>query len=290
MFHRSSTGTGLAVLAVALGLGAVACGSRSAAPGGMSQHSTSPTMPGMDMSGSGNGLATTSQGYTLDSSISTLAPGAAQDYSFRIMGPGGRPQTSFTLDQTKLMHFYAIRQDLAGYQHVHPAMAGDGTWSIGLPLTDPGPYRVYASFIAHDAAGRDHSVVLSRQLTVPGAYQAAPLPPPSSSSAVDGYALSLTGQLMSGMSAPFSVRVTRAGQAVTDLEPYLDTYAHLTAFRSPDLAFAHLHPAGSAAIGAHGGPDLTFQAELPAAGDYRLFLQFQTQGRLHTAALTLHVG
>jgi hypothetical protein len=73
------------------------------------------------------------------------------------------------------------------------------------------------------------------------------------------------------------------------LEPYLDAYAHLTAFRSPNLAFAHLHPVG-AASGAHGGPELTFQAALPEAGDYRLFLQFQTRGQLHTAALTLHVG
>ncbi len=40
----------------------------------------------------------------------------------------------------------------------------------------------------------------------------------------------------------------------------------------------------------HEGPELTFQAELSEAGDYRLFLQFQTQGRLHTAAVTLHVA
>ncbi|HZE01023.1 MAG TPA: hypothetical protein VE155_04575 [Pseudonocardiaceae bacterium] len=29
---------------------------------------------------------------------------------------------------------------------------------------------------------------------------------------------------------------------VTDLQPYLDTYAHLTAFHGGDLAFADLHP------------------------------------------------
>jgi hypothetical protein len=290
MIRPSATRNAIAVALAALGLGAAACGTSSPASGGMPQHSSSPGMPGMDMSGSGNGLTSTSQGYTLDSLVATLTPGAAQDYRFRIVGPDGRPQTRFTLDQTKLMHFYAIRQDLAGYQHVHPSMEADGTWSVGLPLTDPGPYRVYASFIARNAAGKDHSLVLSHELLVSGRYQASPLPSPTTSAVADGYNLSVSGQLMGGMSAPLTVRVTRGGQPVTDLEPYLDTYAHLTAIRSPNLAFAHLHPTGAAAAGAHGGPELTFQADLPESGDYRLFLQFQTQGQLHTAALTLRVG
>ena len=44
------------------------------------------------------------------------------------------------------------------------------------------------------------------------------------------------------------------------------------------------------AAGRGGGPDLAFHAELPAAGDWRLFLQFEAAGSLHTAALTLRVG
>ena len=29
------------------------------------------------------------------------------------------------------------------------------------------------------------------------------------------------------------------------------------------------------------------QAQLPSAGDYRLFIQFQTAGQLHTAVMTV---
>lgn len=260
----------------------------AAACGGASQSAGSPRMTEMDVAG--DGLSTSSQGYTFESSISTLAPAAAQDYRFRIVDRDGRPQTVFTVDQTRLMHFYAIRSDLTGYQHLHPEMAPDGTWSIPLPLAGSGSYRVYASFIARDAAGRDHSLALSRELTVPGSYRAAPLPSPTASTEVDGYTLTIQGQLTSGMSMPFTLRVTRAGQPVTDLEPYLGTYAHLTAFRSSDLAFSHLHPEGTAAAGSHGGPQLSFRAELPRAGDYRLFIQFQTGGQLHTAAMTVRAG
>ncbi len=283
----------IATIALAV-LAALACGSSSPPSSGTSHAGSSPgmssAMPGMNMGGQGNGLASSVDGFTFASSISTLAPGTAQDYRFRIMGQAGRPHTTFSVDQTKLMHFYAIRADLTGYRHLHPSMASDGTWSTALPLKDPGPYRVFASFIAKDSAGKDHPLVLSRELMVPGSYQPVSLPPPSESAEVDGYLLTLQGQMMHGMSMPFTVRVTRGGQPVADLEPYLDTYAHVTAFRSPNLAFTHLHPEEKAQAGGHGGPQLTFDSELPEAGDYWLFVQFQTQGQLHTGTLTVRAG
>jgi len=55
------------------------------------------------------------------------------------------------------------------------------------------------------------------------------------------------------------------------------------------MAFAHLHPE-TKVDGDHGGPTLPFHAELSRSGDWRLFLQFQTSGTVHTAALTVHVG
>ncbi|MGR6968212.1 hypothetical protein ACU639_01095 [Streptomyces cynarae] len=39
-----------------------------------------------------------------------------------------------------------------------------------------------------------------------------------------------------------------------------------------------------------GGPDLSFHAELLTSGNWRLFPQFRTGGKLHTAVLTLRVG
>lgn len=256
----------------------------------MAGHGGGHDMPATSGTAPGTGLSTSADGFTFDSSVARLEAGSNQAYRFRMLGPSGTPVTSFVPDQTKLMHFYAIRSDLTGYQHLHPTLESGGTWSTELRLDSPGPYRVFTSFIARDEGGQQHSLVLSRELTVPGAYQAAALPPPSDSTEVDGYRLSVKGQLQAGRSAPLQVNVTRGGQPVTDLEPYLDTFAHLTAFRSGDLAFAHLHPEGSAAAGRKGGPDLSFHAQVPEAGDYRLFLQFQTAGQLHTAAVTLRVA
>jgi len=94
---------------------------------------------------------------------------------------------------------------------------------------------------------------------------------------------------VTGMANQVTLNFSKDGQPVTDLEPYLDSYAHLSAFRQGDLAFAHLHPEGTAS-GDHGGPQLTFDAAFPSTGRWRMFVQFQTAGVLHTAIFTVSVA
>ena len=96
--------------------------------------------------------------------------------------------------------------------------------------------------------------------------------------------------MMAGMTHTFTVSVSKNGQPVRDLQPYLATYVHLTAIHEGDLAFAHLHPEGASATADTGGPTLTFQTAMPETGNWRLFIQFQTGGVLHTAAITVSVS
>ena len=73
--------------------------------------------------------------------------------SFRIDNFRGTAQTRFLVEQTKRIHVYVVRDDLAVFRHVHPTMDDDGTWSATLTLPEPGDYRVVAEFIARDAGG-----------------------------------------------------------------------------------------------------------------------------------------
>lgn len=246
-------------------------------------------MPGMDHTAAGNGLADTRDGYRLTGHDTTLRAGKPATYRFTVTGPGGKPVTDFALDQAKRMHFYAIRSDLSGFQHIHPTMAKDGTWTAGLASLPPGSWRMFASFTPGSGAGKGRNLVLSRTVTVPGTSTKTPLPTAATTTGADGYDVTVQGKPMAGMGHPLTVRITKGGKPVTDLQPYLDTYAHLTAFHEGDQALAHLHPE-TKVNGDHGGPELSFHAELPAPGNWRLFLQFQTGGKLHTAALTLRVG
>ncbi|MFE3269874.1 hypothetical protein [Streptomyces sp. NPDC059215] len=289
--------------AVALALTLAACGSsddsssmpgmdHGARPSVSSSRSASPStgdMPGMDNASDGNGLSDTRDGYRLTSKDTTLPSGEEAVYRFTVTGAGGKPVTGFALDQTKRMHFYAVRSDLTGFQHIHPTMAPDGTWTADLTALAPGSWRTFASFTPDSGTGKGKGFVLSRTVTVPGNATRTPLPAPATTAEVDGYTVTVEGEPMAGMAHPLSVSVSKDGRPVTDLQPYLETYAHLTAFREGNQEFAHLHPT-TEVTGDSGGPDLAFHAELPTAGDWRLFLQFQTGGKLHTAALTLHVG
>lgn len=279
----------IATLIGVVALTASACG--KATNQATSGSSTPSGMPGMsgDPMPVGNGTQASMTGYTLVPATTTLAAGTATRFPFRITGPNTNTVTWFEPDRTKLMHFYLISSDLAGYQHTHPTMADDGTWTATLAALTPGSYRAYASFITPDAMGKPIAFVLSVPVTVPGHTAITPVPPASPTTTVDGYTLTLSGQPMAGMAYPMTVHVTRNGQPVTDLQPYLDTYAHLSAFHAGDLAFAHLHPSGMV-HGDHGGPDLLFTAEFGESGTWRVYVQFQTDGTLRTAAFTVTVG
>jgi hypothetical protein len=294
-----------AVLAASVGLMAACTGTtvsgRPPWPAVTRTGMADQSLPGMSMSGQqmpgmntaesipGMGLLGTASGLTLRPLTNSVRAGQASPYRFRIIQAGGTPLTSYQAGQTKLLHFYLIRDDLTGFEHLHPALAPDGTWTVTIRPADAGSYRVFTQFTGRPA-GQAVSLVLSRPLTVTGlASPPMALPAPAATTRADGYTLAITGSPRAGTSARLTVTVTRNGKPVTDLQPYLGTYAHLTAFHQGDLAFAHLHPSG-AVNGDHGGPTLHFDAVLPEPGSYRLFLQFQAGGRLRTAQVTVPVS
>jgi hypothetical protein len=280
-------------LAAAAGLLA-ACGSAAAAghaprPPAASSSMTSRPMPGMAGDIPGKGLLATAAGLTLRPLTGPVPAGQASVYRFQIIQAGGSPLTRYQTEQTKLLHFYLVRNDLTGFEHLHSALAADGTWTVRVRPAKAGSYRVFTQFTGLPA-GEPVSLVLSWPLTVTGpTAPQVPLPDPATTTQVAGYTLTVTGHSQVGRDSALTITVTRHGHPVTSLQPYLGTYAHLTAFHEGDLGFAHLHPSGPV-HGSHGGPVLHFRAILPESGRYRLFVQFQAGGTLHTAQFTLPVS
>lgn len=225
------------------------------------------------------GLLVSDRGYT-------LAPvaGAASEFAFRVIGPDGRPVTGYDLAHDKRMHLIVARRDLSGFRHVHPEMDTDGTWRVATPLTAPGSWRAFADF---KPTGAD-PLTLGVDVSVPGLYQARPLPAPAPSTHVDGYDVRLDGTLSPGQTSRLTLTVSRNGRPVTDLAPYLGAYGHLVALRDGDLAYLHVHPDGAPGDGrTPAGPEIVFFAEVPSTGTYRLYLDFQHAGTVRTAEFTL---
>ncbi|MFC5996284.1 hypothetical protein ACFQE5_18945 [Pseudonocardia hispaniensis] len=229
------------------------------------------------------GLASSRGGYTLTPTDPTLIRGATHPFSFRITGPDGAPVTAFDVEHDKRMHLIVVRRDATGFQHVHPEMAADGTWSVPLTLPAAGSYRAFADFTP--AGGP--ATTLGVDLAVPGEFEPV-THRPSRVAQVDGYTVELTGDLVPGTASPVTLTVSRDGRPVTDLQPYLGAYGHLVALRQGDLAYLHVHPDGAPGDGrTSAGPQIQFVTEVPSDGTYRLFLDFQHDGTVRTAEFTI---
>ncbi|HEY5783758.1 MAG TPA: hypothetical protein VIT65_03180 [Microlunatus sp.] len=230
------------------------------------------------------GLMVTQKGYTFRLAEPTAAAGDAVPVAFTIEGPDGNPVTDYDVEHEEDLHLIAVRRDFSGFQHVHPEMAEDGTWTTALDLT-AGQWRLFADF---KATGAD-ALTLGNDLAVPGSYR--PTEPPATDSltaTVDGYTVTLDGDLTAGEEAELTLSVTRDGEPVTDLEPYLGAYGHLVALRAGDLAYLHVHPEGAPEDGVtEPGPDVVFFAEVPSTDRYHLYLDFKHEGVVRTAAFNV---
>ncbi len=98
-------------------------------------------------------------------------PGADVAVAFTITGPDGQPVTAYDVEHEKQLHLIAVRRDFTGFQHVHPVLGDDGTWTTELDLTS-GQWRVFADF---KATGAD-ALTLGADLAVSGDYAPATLP------------------------------------------------------------------------------------------------------------------
>ncbi|MGN9766625.1 hypothetical protein ACTMS2_15890 [Micromonospora sp. SD12] len=283
------------VLAVLLGfgLGRLDGGGPSAAVGpdsALTGHSHAPGTGahehGADQAAAAQagGLSVSSAGYTLTPVAAAFTAGRPGELRFQVRDAQRRPVTRFAVVHDKPMHLIVVRRDLTGYQHLHPTMAADGTWSVPLTLPQAGVWRAYADFTALADDGRQTAVTLGVDLTAPGGYQPRPLPAAASSATVDGFTVSYQGTPQAGVTVPLTFRVDSAGGRPA-LERYLGAYGHLVALREGDLGYLHVHPEPQPVDGA-----VTFWVTAPDPGRYRLYLDFQVAGVVRTAEFTLIVA
>ncbi|WP_341717737.1 hypothetical protein QQG74_28515 [Micromonospora sp. FIMYZ51] len=284
------------VLAVLLGfgLGRINGGGPASAMGGsdsaLADHTHAPGA-GAHSHGTGQaeaaeagGLAVSRDGYTLAPRSGDFTAGQAGELRFQIRDGQRRAVTRFAVVHDKPMHLIVVRRDLTGYQHLHPTMAADGTWSVPLTLPEPGIWRAYADFTALADDGRQTATTLGVDLVAPGRYVPRALPAPTATATVDGFTVGYQGTFDPGLTTPLSFRVSAADGTVPPLEHYLGAYGHLVVLREGDLGYLHVHPEPELVDGA-----IQFWLTTPGPGRYRLYLDFATGGEVRTAEFTVTV-
>jgi hypothetical protein len=270
-----------ASLAVLFGVGALAGGLLDpSAPGGDAEAAGHGGSMDGDMKAMAvRGLSVAENGLRVVVDDPQLRRGRTEQLRFRVVDGRGRAVRDFDIEHTKRMHLIVARRDLTGFQHLHPTMNADGTWTTPLRLSTAGSYRLFADF-SHD----DTPTTLASDLRVNGTAELRPLPVPAPEATSDGgYDVRLdSGAARAGQEAELRFTVTKNGRPV-QTEPYLGAGGHLVALREGDLAFLHVHPnEDDASIG--------FEATFPTTGAYRLFLQFKVGGEVQTVAFTEEVS
>jgi hypothetical protein len=227
------------------------------------------------------GLAVSEGGMTLALERTEIPRDRATELRFRIVGSNGHPVTDFAVEHERRLHLILVRRDLTAFQHLHPALGGDGTWRTPLRIAEAGSYRVFADF---KSSGRNHT--LGADLAVDGPVDWHELPRATNRARTgDGYEVRMVSDRGAGRPSVLRFDVLRSGRHVT-VEPYLGAGGHLVALREHDLAYLHVHPSQD---GDRHDP-AAFSTEFPSRGRYRLFFQFKHEGRVHTAAFTREVA
>ena len=225
------------------------------------------------------GLAISQDGYTLDVHTTVVDAARPAELELVIEGPDGLPLTDYEVEHEKELHLVIVGRDLVDYAHVHPQRDEHGTWTVTTPPLQPGSHRVYADFAPAGVEG----ITLAADLDVPGTRPASEPRQPSADASVEGFEVQFEGELVAGTESELTLTVSRDGQLVTDLEPYLGALGHLVAIRDGDLAYLHVHPLDE--TDGAGGPEVRFAVEVPTAGRYALFFDFSHGGVVRTASV-----
>lgn len=163
-------------------------------------------------------------------------------------------------DHGRMMHLFAIREDLGAMAHLHPAMRDSLHFAGALPDLPPGRYRVFADVVretgyaetlvgafAHDGGGPATPVADRDDATFTGAPTGATV------RFADGSTLTRTGAatpLRAGAEATLAFVLRDATGAERPVEPYLGMAAHAVVVRDAFDVFVHLHPVGTASMAA----------------------------------------
>ena len=239
--------------------------------------------------------------------------GKTTTISFKIVQPSGQTMTRFRTGSGPHtgVHLIIVRDDLGVIIHRHPPIGPGGLFTQSVTFPAPGPYRVvldvYPALTGGTQGFQQTNFQLFDTIKVAGAYKPQALPKPARAVTVDGYHLKIVKIVPSPLKAISSALVY---MTVTDPQgkpvlftPWYGALAHAIFFHQGRFEYFHTHVcspgaggcasvlAGSRVTGSSATPGhITVGVLLPDSGTWRLFLQFQSKGRIVTAPFTLPVG
>lgn len=257
--------------------------------------------------------------YAMDIKVESPEINAEKEvtFDFSVKDKEGKPFDNLKIVHEKLIHLLVVSDDLAFFDHVHPEKQADGSFKLNYKFPMGGIYKLYADFTPEDSP----QIVNVFDVNVGGEpRQKTPLTADKDfKKTVDGLTFTMKpdGDLKAANGVALNFYVTdENGKAVTDLQPYLGAMAHFVVISEDASKFLHVHAEGgkmteTKGTGGHEGhgdqhggmemdvkpdvkdaetPNVMAHTEFPTGGLYKLWGQFQRNGKVITVPFVVNVA
>jgi len=222
----------------------------------------------------------------------------------------------FEIVHTKPFHLFVISQDMEFFEHIHPAMRDDGTWTIDTAVPKAGYYQVLCDFMPKGGSGQFLAAPLvtanySGNLSTDSAHL---VPDKVFNKTLADITVAVTFDPPQPTSCQyvhlnFALTDSTTGRPITDLQTYLGQFSHMLLMSEDLQSYVHTHPINfvvqqedssstpeyiippDADLGKiRGGPRVTFDALMPKPGLFRAWAQFQRNNQVRTIPFTFNVA
>ncbi|OAB38248.1 hypothetical protein PMSD_07750 [Paenibacillus macquariensis subsp. defensor] len=203
-----------------------------------------------------------------------------------IQDKDGKTINEFDTVHEKKMHFIIVSKDLSYFSHIHPDYKGNGVFEVTTQFPTSGEYKMYADITPTGMSAMNKS----QWITVEGeAVAQQPIVPDATlTKVVDGKSITLSiDDLMANMELKlnFNIKDAQTNEPVTDLQPFLGAVGHVVILTKDADKYLHVHPTDEKAS----GPDAEFMTTFPQSGVYKIWGQFQQNGKVFTVPFVVKV-
>ncbi|TYP91328.1 hypothetical protein BC792_12036 [Sphingobacterium allocomposti] len=182
------------------------------------------------------------------------------------------------------VHLMIVDENLSWFRHIHPEEQADGSYTIAETFPNGGKYILFSDFKPQGAA----SVVDKKEIIVKGSSDSKADFSTKLVSVVDGYTVTLENgkDLKTNRSQALEISVVKDGKKLTesDIQPYLAATAHIAMVSKENKDFLHIHPISDDRF------PIYAETHIKKTGTYRIWVEFQTNGKVHTADFTVDVA
>ncbi|WP_240390658.1 COMM domain-containing protein [Bacillus sp. Y1] len=199
----------------------------------------------------------------------------------------GESVDHFEVNHEKLLHLILVSKDLSYFNHIHPEYKGDGVFEVKNKFPAGGEYRMVADF--KPTNGSSMSKMAWETVEGDTAQPIAVTVDENLEKTAEGMnvALSIEPGLAAGEERTMKFTLTEGDKKlpVTDLEPYLGSIGHVVVLSEDGERYLHVH----ALEGQGSGPEALFETEFPESGIYKIWGQFQRNGKVVTVPFVVEV-